>query len=98
MTYFFKNSEYSSDAVYSMDSIGTDVTVKDTVVEVFSSMGEDWSSDSQKAIAHGVLLTVTALAVEGMSDLLKDPRFEHCIKCALDRIPDLSDTLDNESI
>ena len=84
-----------------MSSIGTDIKLNldsnsSPGVEVYSSIGEDWDSPNQTAIAHGVLLTMTALAAEGMHEVLDNPKFEHCIKCALDRVPDLSKMLDSD--
>jgi len=82
-----------------MESIGTDVSLhfdsENPGVKVSSNMGEEWDTTTQSAIAHGVLLTLTALAAEGMHDILDNPKFEHCIKCALDRVPSLSVILES---
>ena len=99
MPYFYKNKK-DSPGSYEMSSIGTDIKLnlgsQSSGVEVCSSIGEDWENPNQTAIAHGVLLTMTALAAEGMHEVLDNPKFEHCIKCALDRVPDLSRMLDSE--
>ena len=88
---------------YKFPKIATDITVNvnDTVnpgVEVFSAIGSaaDGDTPTSKAVAHGILLAVTAFSAEGMHTILEHPKFEHCVKSALDRVPVLSDVLDKD--
>jgi hypothetical protein len=101
MGYYIENGD--SQKTYKFPDIATDITVNvnDTVnpgVEVFSSIGSGLDSDTltSKAVAHGILLAVTAFSAEGMHDILDHPKFEHCVKSALERVPVLSDVLDKE--
>ena len=87
---------------YNFESIGTDITLDidakvNPGVEVSSAIGCDEADPVQKAVAHGVLLAVTAFAAEGMHDILEHPKFEHCVKSALERVPPLAQMMSTDS-
>ena len=101
MGYSFSNSKNSLRKIH-LDKIGTSIVIRKVdgtvITEVCSVIINDDELEADpisKGITNGILLTLSAFLTEGMSDqILEDTELlEHCLKCAIERVPSLASQL-----